>query len=71
MTLYTLIKHYYPEEMKDGPGTMAGCGGVIADSDAEAIKKVYKEYGLTVSDLSSDWGKEMREYSLVKVVQPL
>ena len=69
--MYWLIKHYYPEETKGGPGTMSLCGGVSADSEAEAMKKAYKKYNLTVADVSIDWGVEQKEYSLVKVLKPL
>ena len=71
MERYTLIKHYYPHEMMGGPGTMAGCGAVIADSDAEAMKKAMREYNLTIDDISSDWGVEQKEFSLVRVIKPL
>jgi hypothetical protein len=73
MSQYMLIRHLEPEEAGSG-GTMIGYGIIQADSDEDAARKLERANSFSykdIGDISTDWLKENRAYSIVKLIQPV
>jgi hypothetical protein len=66
-----IIEHLDADKIK-GYGTMASIGTIFAATDADALQQIVDHFGIKepMIDLSDNWAKENKQFSVVKLVPP-
>ncbi len=66
MAQYALVEHLDPENVGEG-GTMKIIDVRPGYSENRALVNFCEDHNLTIGDISRDWQKEHKKFSIVKI----